>query len=81
MSEGEEFLKKFVVCLCRLIGEKEKLEAENARLRRALEKYADFEHHFSIVDGKVWEVFDNGDGVDEQEFGTWARDALKGGAE
>ena len=57
-----------------------KLEAENKRLRRALEKYADFEHHFSIVDGKVLEVFDNGYGVDDQEFGTWARDALKAGA-
>lgn len=35
---------------------------------------------FSIVDGKVLEVFDNGYGVDDQEFGTWARDALKAGA-
>lgn len=54
------------------------LESENARLREALEKYAAPEHHFSVVDGKVWEVFDNSYGVDEQEFGTWAHNALNG---
>ena len=59
----------------------ESVEAENKRLRRALEKYADPEHHFSVLDGKVWEVFDNGDGVDDQEFGTWAREALNGSAD
>lgn len=54
------------------------LDYENAQLRKALEKYAAPEHHFSVVDGKVWEVFDNSYGVDEQEFGTWARNALNG---
>ena len=54
------------------------LDNENIRLREALEKYAAPEHHFSVVDGKVWEVFDNSYGVDEQEFGTWARNALNG---
>ena len=49
------------------------LNDENIQLRKALEKYADPEHHFSFVDCKVWEVFDNSYGVDEQEFGTWAR--------
>lgn len=73
MSEGEEFLKKFVVCLCKLIGEKEKLEAENHRLRRALKKYADPEHPISVVNGKAWGVFDTGDSVDDQPLGTWRR--------
>ena len=60
------------------VAERERLKSENARLRKALEKYAAPEHHFSVVDGKVWEVFDNSYGVDEQEFGTWARNALNG---
>ena len=60
------------------VAERERLKAEKARLREALEKYAAPEHHFSVVDGKVWEVFDNSYGVDEQEFGTWARNALNG---
>ena len=47
------------------------------KLEEALKKYADPEHHISVVDGKVWEVFDNGYGVDDQEFGTWARKALE----
>ena len=60
------------------VAERKLLKAEKARLREALEKYAAPEHHFSVVDGKVWEVFDNSYGVDEQEFGTWARNALNG---
>ena len=46
------------------------------KLEEALKKYADPEHHISVVDGKAWEVFDNGYGVDEQEFGTWAKGVL-----
>ena len=60
------------------VAERGRLKTENARLRKALEKYAAPEHHFSVVDGKVLEVFDNSYGVDEQEFGTWARNALNG---
>lgn len=48
------------------------------KLEEALRKYADPEHHIYIVNGKAWEVFDTGDGVDEQAFGTWAKEALNG---
>lgn len=79
MTETEEKFKRFkrnLRATAKLCKRAYRLSEENARLRKALEKYADSEHHFSVVDGKVWEVFDNGYGVDEQEFGTWARKAL-----
>ena len=79
MTETEEKFKRFkrdLRATAKLCARAYRLSEENARLRKALEKYAAPEHHFSVVDGKVWEVFDNGYGVDEQEFGTWARNAL-----
>ena len=79
MTGTEEKFKRFkrdLRATAKLCKRAYRLSEENARLRKALEKYADSEHHFSVVDGKVWEVFDNGYGVDEQEFGTWARKAL-----
>lgn len=81
MTGTEEKFKRFKQDLratAKLCARAYRLSEENARLRKALEKYAAPEHHFSVVDGKVWEVFDNGYGVDEQEFGTWARNALNG---
>ena len=81
MTGTEEKFKRFkrdLKATAKLCARAYRLSEENARLRKALEKYADSEHHFSVVDGKVWEVFDNGYGVDEQEFGTWARKALNG---
>lgn len=49
-SEGEEYLKKFVVCLCRLIGEKEKLKTENKRLQKELNEAIDDNYK------NVWKV-------------------------
>lgn len=68
-SEGEEYLKKFVVCLCRLIGEKEKLKTENKRLREALELIAKSNFYFAR-------------GEEEKQLRRVceiARDALNGG--
>ena len=71
-------LKRDLRATAKLCARAYRLSEENVRLRKALEKYAAPEHRFSVADGKVWEVFDNGYGVDEQEFGTWARNALNG---
>lgn len=81
MTETEERFKRFkrdLRATAKLCARAYRLSEENVRLREALEKYAAPEHHFSVVDGRIWEVFDNGYGVDEQEFGTWARNALNG---
>lgn len=70
MTNDEKFLQNITMGLIKISREVEKLEMENARYRKALEKYANPETHSMDEDGEVW----YGDYFDYKT----ARDALEG---
>ena len=59
------------------LEENEKLKKEVSTLKEALKFYSNFDKNFFQRNGKVFELLDNNDCVDEYPFGTYAKSFLK----